>query len=161
MHILDTYLESEIDLFAARLAKLNINKESLVDRFVVRKDRTTFYAQIELSILDNGWTKGIIHNASLPKDVTSHIEDNEEKFRQITEHIREVFFLVDLNTGQLLYISPGYEAIWQKSVRSLLTKPESWMSIIHPEDKKSVLKLFKQQQKTGFIDAKFSYYSSR
>ncbi|MBI2786297.1 MAG: PAS domain S-box protein [Legionella longbeachae] len=155
MHILDTYLESEIDLFSTYLEHSKIKKEMLMERSIVRKNRTTFYAQINIRVLDNGWLKGIVHEVPVQKDITMKLAENEEKFRQITEHIRDVFFLVDLNTGKFLYVSSGYETIWGKSIRSLLIEPTSWMEMIHPEDKETVLRLYHQQQKTGFLEANY------
>jgi PAS domain S-box-containing protein len=84
-----------------------------------------------------------------------NILQNEERFRQITEHIRDVFFLIDLNTANFLYISPAYETIWEQPIDSLLVDPASWTRFIHPEDRERIMPLYQQQLKTGVIDTRY------
>src|SRR5690606_34892029 len=45
--------------------------------------------------------------------------DSEERFRQITENIREVFWLADAASRELLYVSPGYDLVWGRSREQL------------------------------------------
>lgn len=66
------------------------------------------------------------------------LQMSEEKFRQLAENIREVFWLIDAASGAVLYISPGYEQIWGRSCESLYASPDSWRDSIHPEDQKQV-----------------------
>lgn len=40
-------------------------------------------------------------------------------FRELVEHMAEVFWIADPTTGQMLYVSPGYEKIWCRSRDSL------------------------------------------
>jgi PAS domain S-box-containing protein len=155
LNILDTYNESEITLFAARSAELKRKGNVKVERSIKRKDGTTFYARINLQLLDNGWEKGVVFNVPLNKKIKERFERTEELFLQITEHIRDVFFLVDLPSGNVLYVSPSYETIWGKSVRSLLAKSTSWMTLIHPDDQGFMLELYKKYLKTGLLDVHY------
>ena len=59
---------------------------------------------------------------------------SEEKFRQLAENIREVFWMMSLPDNQLLYISPAYEHIWGKTSRTLYASPMSWQDSVHPAD---------------------------
>jgi two-component system sensor kinase FixL len=43
------------------------------------------------------------------------LRDSEERFRQITEHIREVFWVHGIAEERLLYVSPAYEEVWGRS----------------------------------------------
>jgi hypothetical protein len=43
------------------------------------------------------------------------LRDNEERFRQLAENIREVFWLSNPEKSQIIYVSPGYEAIWGRT----------------------------------------------
>ncbi len=73
-----------------------------------------------------------------------HVDRNV--FRQLVEHIREVFWVTDVTKKRLIYISPGYETIWGRSCASLYASPESWLEGIHPEDRERVREasVFKQ-----------------
>lgn len=61
-----------------------------------------------------------------------------ELLGQIVESINEVFWMVDLEKGKMLYISPSYEKIWGRTVESLYTSPETWIDAVHPEDRQVV-----------------------
>lgn len=64
--------------------------------------------------------------------------DSEEKFRQLTENIQEVFWIQDCWQSQLLYLSPAYEKIWGRERAEILN--DFWRSLdfIHPEDRDKI-----------------------
>ncbi|MGP8243156.1 MAG: PAS domain S-box protein [Bryobacteraceae bacterium] len=61
--------------------------------------------------------------------------ENEQRFRQMAENIREVFWLEDRRERRLVYISPAYELIWGQSRESLGENPEKWIEAVHPADR--------------------------
>jgi PAS domain S-box-containing protein len=63
------------------------------------------------------------------------LRESEERFRQITETIREVFFLVDPHFTQMFYISPAYEHLFGRSCESLYAAPRSFGDAMHPDDR--------------------------
>jgi PAS domain S-box-containing protein len=63
---------------------------------------------------------------------------SEARFRQMAEHIRDVFFLEDVESKRLLYVNPAYAAIWGRSCESLYEKPQSWLDAIHPDDRAAI-----------------------
>ncbi|MBI3606715.1 MAG: PAS domain S-box protein [Nitrospirae bacterium] len=63
---------------------------------------------------------------------------SEERFRQVTENSRVVFWMTDPEKHTMLYISPGYEVIWGRARESLYASPQSWLDAIHPEDRERV-----------------------
>jgi diguanylate cyclase (GGDEF)-like protein/PAS domain S-box-containing protein len=87
----------------------------------------------------------ITHFISTGKDLSERLRieeqlrDSEERFRQVTENIHEVFWLTTPDKDQMLYISPAYEAIWGRSCESLYAEPRSWLTAIHPDDRARVL----------------------
>src|SRR5262249_18423444 len=72
----------------------------------------------------------------LQKEITdrrraeSDLRSNEELLRQLAENIREVFWLTDIEKSRMIYISPGYEAIWGRTCQSLYQFPRSWLDCI-------------------------------
>lgn len=62
------------------------------------------------------------------------LRETEEKFRQLTENIEEVFWIVDLNLNQMLFISPSYEEIFGRPAANLFKNPDDWMKAVHPDD---------------------------
>ncbi len=77
------------------------------------------------------------------------LSDREERFRQIAENVREVFFMISAKTDEILYISPAYEEVWGRSCQSLYEAPQSWLSAIHLEDSFKALATIETQFRTG------------
>jgi len=75
--------------------------------------------------------------------------ESEERFRQIAENIREVFWLTDPEKKEVLYISPAYREIWGRDAEALSMSPQDWVRAIHPEDRARVVEAAQTKQKTG------------
>ena len=71
--------------------------------------------------------------------------ESEQHFRQLVEHIREVFWLSDINKNTMVYISPAYETVWGRSCQSLYENPMSFVEAIHKEDRDRVIEAMKTQ----------------
>ena len=73
------------------------------------------------------------------KQAEATLHDSEERFRQVVENIREVFWMSDRDTKQVLYVSPGYEQVWGRPCSELYKTPRAWTEAIHPEDRERML----------------------
>jgi PAS domain S-box-containing protein len=62
----------------------------------------------------------------------------EDRFRQMAEHIREVFFMTDAETQEVLYLSPAYEEVWGRSREETLANPLAFVGAILPEDRRAM-----------------------
>lgn len=82
-------------------------------------------------------------------------ENNERCFRELAEHIREVFWMTNPLGDQLVYISPAYEHIWGQTCRSLYEDPGRRLAWVHDADRESVLKAFKRDAANGDYDETF------
>jgi PAS domain S-box-containing protein len=78
------------------------------------------------------------------------LRESEARFRQLTENIREVFWLRTPDLGEMLYISSAYESIWGQSLEGLYREPHSFIEAIHPEDRLQVAKRIEQTWGQGF-----------
>jgi PAS domain S-box-containing protein len=58
----------------------------------------------------------------------------EERFREMAENIRDVFWVCAADTGRVLYVSRAYEGIWGRTPESLLAAEAGWPDAVHPED---------------------------
>ena len=50
----------------------------------------------------------------------------------------------------ILYVSPGYENVWGRSLESLRQQPQSFFEAIHPDDQKYSFGVIKGQREKGF-----------
>jgi PAS domain S-box-containing protein len=87
--------------------------------------------------------------------IESALRETEEQFRQVTEHIQEVFWLSDTAKNSVLYVSPGYESIWGRSCESLYCSPRSWLEAVHPDDRQRVFEAALAKQMTATYDEEY------
>jgi len=78
------------------------------------------------------------------------LRESEEKFRQLAENAREVFWMTTPAMDELLYVSPAYANIWGRSLESLRRQPRSFMDAIHPEDRERAVAVLAAQRVQGF-----------
>jgi PAS domain S-box-containing protein len=83
------------------------------------------------------------------------LQASEEKFRQLAENIREVFWMMPASADSILYVSPSYEYIWGRSCESLYRSPMSWSESIHPDDSERAHSLFARQIKGESVDSEY------
>ncbi len=106
--------------------------------------------------LGDGPTRGAI---VLHRDITDEralensLRASEFRFRQMAESMRDVFFLIDAVSLQLLYISPAYEVIWGRSCESLDANRPPWIASVHPEDREFA----QSKYDTGMLAGIFAY----
>jgi diguanylate cyclase (GGDEF)-like protein/PAS domain S-box-containing protein len=63
------------------------------------------------------------------------LNHTEERFRQVAENIHEVFIIYDYRSRVFLYISPAYEEIFDRPLRSLYQVPETFFDAVHHDDR--------------------------
>lgn len=90
----------------------------------------------------------LVENQRLRTEL-QQLTEREERFRQIAENVREVFFVISAKTDEILYISPTYETVWGRSCQSLYEDPQSWLFAIHPEDSFKAIATIETQFRTG------------
>lgn len=78
------------------------------------------------------------------RNIQRELHENEERFRQLTENIGDVFWIVDPLTQQLLYVSPAYEKLWARNVPGPGDSLYTWLDLVHPTDRDRVRAAFEQ-----------------
>ena len=68
--------------------------------------------------------------------------ESEERFRQMADNVRDVFWLADAEFRHVFYVSPAYEEIWGRPCRDLAKSPQAWLEAVHPEDREQVGRAF-------------------
>ena len=84
--------------------------------------------------------------------VEDALSASEERFRQLAENIREIFWMVDTSSGELLYISPGVERLYGLTVDEMRRDPATRVERIHPEDRDRVLRGINDVLRGGIFD---------
>jgi len=73
------------------------------------------------------------------------LRSSEEKFRQLAENIREIFWIKDAESDKFLYVSPAYEQVWGRTCASIYENPATRLEAIHPDDLKEACLAFARQ----------------
>jgi len=64
--------------------------------------------------------------------------ESVEQFRELMEHLQQVFWIKNAKTKGVLYVSPAYEKIWGRTCQSLYDDFQSLEDSIHPEDRERI-----------------------
>ncbi|MDB5340699.1 MAG: domain S-box protein [Planctomycetaceae bacterium] len=83
------------------------------------------------------------------------LRESEDRLRQLTENIHEIYWMADVLSDRMLYISPGYEEIWGRTCQSLYDLPRYWIESIHPDDTAAAIENFEQRRRGVFNDLEY------
>ena len=86
------------------------------------------------------------------KNAVEALSASEDRFRQVVENIHEVFWLTELKSNTILYVSPGYEVIWGRTCESLYASAKGWLEHVDELDRARVEQAVKAKQFLGTYD---------
>lgn len=126
-------------LFSDKLLVVSIHNSQLLTHLQTIKG--WFY------VIVTGWMLYVLISRSIQalQQSEASLRASEEQFRQLTENIREVFWLKPLKIDQVIYLSPAYEEVWGRSCESVYERAMSWTEAIHQEDRDRVITAFEKQ----------------
>ena len=155
MHISDVEVEEP----APELVVQHIQRiaQSGSDRFETRhrrKDGRIIEVEVIATFLKlrEPYVFAFMRDITERKQAEQFLQASQERFRQLAENIREVFWITNPEKSEMIYISPGYEVIWGRTCASLYASPASWAETIHPDDRKRILDAIVTKQISGQYD---------
>ena len=60
----------------------------------------------------------LCHDITERKRAEEALRESQERFRELAENIKEVFWMSDPQKNEILYVSPAYEQIWDGPARA-------------------------------------------
>ena len=124
----------------------------------LRANREEFPLEASISHVEIG---GRSLSTVIMRDITERqrseqaLKASDDRFRQLAESIREVFWLTSEDKSALEYVSPAYASIWGRDPAQLYESPKDWMEAIHEEDRERVRHAAMTKQAMGTYDEEY------
>ncbi len=83
------------------------------------------------------------------------LRESEERFRQLVENIRQVFWMENADGSEVLYVSPAVEQIWGRSCAEMSGPASRWLDTIHPADRGRAAAANLRTRETGSYSEEF------
>ncbi len=104
----------------------------------VRKDGSTFWAEVVITALHDGKLLGF---SKITRDITERrqaeesLRQSDALFRSVAENISAILWVLDATASKWIYVSPAYETIFHRSCESLYADLSSYLESVQPEDR--------------------------
>ncbi|MBK8003870.1 MAG: PAS domain S-box protein [Gemmatimonadetes bacterium] len=74
----------------------------------------------------------VVRDVTAQKQAEAALRASEQRFRQVTENIGEVFWLTDAAKTEMIYASPAYERVFGQPRAALEADPRAWLALGPP-----------------------------
>ena len=157
--VLRIYDEKGENIFINVLSNIQLKKfsrKNLNNLFLLNKNDEQIPIEFYGSPIINEKNKelGIVftfRDVTESRKATEKIQESEERFRQLAENIRDVFYVTNKDFNEIYYASPAFEEIWGRSSKELFSLSDSWRNSIFPEDRDFVFdKIANLKNSNGF-----------
>lgn len=111
---------------------------------ICKPDRTfiTVHVRAEAKKNENGKViriVGILYDISDRKSTETKLRESEEKFEKIAKNLDVGIWSIDMETNQVVYVSPPFERLTGYNIKDFLTGKRKWFDLIHKEDRVSYI----------------------
>ncbi len=98
---------------------------------------------------------GIVTDLTGTKAAMRALEDSNEQFRQLAEHVPQVFWLMDAALESTIYVSPAYETLSGRPPAELMSDPQAWLRAVHIDDRERVQYSRRERAPLGTYDIEY------
>lgn len=135
----------QFDAYLARIKTVGRDKGLMAVITRTGERRVWEYNTLRTEGVPSPIVRGIAHDITERIIAQRELLESEERFRQLVENIREVFYLRNVPSRHFLYVSPAYEQVWGRTCQSLYEDPASFLDAIHAEDRDAARRSFANQ----------------
>lgn len=118
------------------------------------KNNVILSQQVLLKFINKNHIQGLITSHHPSSEIFNLLINNDDLYKQISETIHDVIYLMDLKSQRIIYVSPTFELVW-KGDPARLASADFWLNNIHPDDRDNFTQAYSEQRLTGQLDATF------
>jgi PAS domain S-box-containing protein len=97
----------------------------------------------------------VVQDVTARQEALEALKESETRFRQLAEHVREVFLLSDAKLERTIYVNRAFESIWGRPVEQLYQSPRCWQDAIDPADRPRVMRAVRDAAQRGRFDEQY------
>lgn len=94
----------------------------------------------------------ILHDISALKRAESALRESERQFRQLATNIPEVFWIMDVSSQAMTYVSPAYQRVWGREWKGEPIGLDAWIDLVHADDRRRVRRAMRNIAEGGYSE---------
>jgi diguanylate cyclase (GGDEF)-like protein/PAS domain S-box-containing protein len=94
----------------------------------------------------------ILHDISALKRAEAALRESERQFRQLATNIPEVFWIMDVSSQAMTYVSPAFQRVWAREWKGQPIPLDAWIDLLHPDDRRRVRGAMKKIADGGYSE---------
>ncbi len=98
----------------------------------------------------------VIRDAAGRKRAELSLRQNEERFRQIADYSKDVFWVLDLHPAGRVFVNPAFREVWGWWPQGGTLTFEEWRRSVHPDDRERVAREL-VKARNGDVECKLEY----
>lgn len=97
----------------------------------------------------------VLRDVSQRRRTETALRQSDERFRQMADNIQEVYWMIDAETKNVIYVNRAFESVTGRSCETLRDNLASYQELLHSEDRVRILTRLEEAAQTGQFDEEF------
>jgi two-component system NtrC family sensor kinase len=123
------------------------------------KERGVYaHSHLELAERIGNQVAGGIANAQLYSQTLQaeqELRESEERFRQISESVAEIVYLLDHRNHKLLWVNESFKELYGYPGDDFYQNPDFWLEFVHPDDRAGIETALEDQLSNGKLELEY------
>ncbi|MFB6183896.1 MAG: PAS domain S-box protein [Haloarculaceae archaeon] len=92
-----------------------------------------------MTLADGDGVVFVLHDVTERREREHALRETEPRFEQIAANVAELIWMIDVETGTVEYVSPGFEEMLGSDFEATAYQPPSeYVDLVHPDDRDTV-----------------------